>query len=353
MADLIIDFLGDISLNNAYVNLAVRKESPFTQVNDVLKNCDYLVGNLEAVVKSDEGENYSKQTRLSIHLESLKLLGRIKPDLLTLANNHIYDQLKDGFDKTMTYLDQNNIEYIGASSKPEKEMRAFIKQINGFKVAFLNYVHPETNPSFPDDIKISVNQYVKQNIITDISSIRKKVDRIVLILHWGMDNSRFPEPSQRRDAKEFAEAGADLIVGHHSHVLQGFEKIGSSYVFYSLGNFAFAPLKEGKEYGLDKNRQANSIILHWTIRDGSHKVSWTPIILDNLRVKPVEKTNIHKISRLIPLVSNLLVWPVYKFYLKYIYKLYFYFFGNGRNPIKRLKQIDRSKLNKAKMILKS
>lgn len=352
MSELNINFLGDISLNNAYVNFAAKNESPFNQVIEVLKDCDYLVGNLEAVVKSDQGKNYNKQTRLSIHHESLKLLDSIQPDLLTLANNHIYDQLKDGFDKTLDYLNKKSISYTGANQNTE-EKQFFVKNINGHNIAFLNYVHSETNPNFPENIDIAVNQYEKQSIIDNIVSIKQKVDRVVLILHWGMDNSRFPKPTQRADAKVFVEAGVDLIVGHHSHVLQGFEKIGNSFVFYSLGNFAFASLKEGKEYALDKKRQTDSIVLHWTISDKAQNVSWTPIILDNLRVRLSHKSRIMKLSRLIPFVSNKLVWPFYKFYLNYIYKIYFYFFGNGRNPIKRLKQIDRAKLNKAKRLFRA
>jgi hypothetical protein len=170
-------------------------------------------------------------------------------------------------------------------------------------------------------------------------------------LHWGMDNSRFPEPWQRKDAKFFVESGADLIVGHHSHVLQGFEKINNASVFYSLGNFAFAPLHPGTEYELDPSRQQDSVVVFWTITNGNTSVHWRPIQLDQLHVSQAGMTKIKKLSRLIPFVSNALIWPFYSFYLNKLYKVYYYFFGHGRNPLSQLLKIDKNRINRAKSII--
>ena len=128
-------------------------------------------------------------------------------------------------------------------------------------------------------------------ILDQISRIRSLVDYIVLIFHWGLDNSSYPIPWQRRHAKEFIAAGADLIVGHHPHVLQGYEKIDNSWVFYSLGNFAFAPLKHGKENDLSK-RQKNSIILNWIIDHSKHYVDWAPIKLNGLEVERLRSLDV-------------------------------------------------------------
>jgi hypothetical protein len=345
-SDLKISFVGDISLNNDYQRLAEVGNNPFIFLNKILSKSNYLVGNLEAMLENPHYENTKKQTRLKVHHKSLELLNCININLLTLANNHVYDQLFEGFKNTIDFLEKNSLDYIGASEQ-NKEQK-IIKIINEKKVAFLNYVHHQTNPKFPPDIQINVNVYNKKTIISEIIKIKPGVDYIVLILHWGLDNSRFPEPWQRKDAKEFINAGVDLIVGHHSHVLQGFEKINNSYVFYSLGNFAFAPLKEGKDHDLDRNRQRDSVILHWNIAGAKPEVTWDPIILDKLITKPSSKSKIKKLSWLIPFISNPVTWPLYKLYLNFFYKLYFYFFGNGRNPFKRFIQIDRNKLKKAK-----
>lgn len=345
-----ISFLGDISLNNGYKALAQNGINPFKGVEGFLSKSNFVVGNLEAVVEGEDGENFQKQTRLKVSYQNLELLKGLKVNLFTLANNHIYDQLYDGFIKTVNFLNENNIDHIGANVIPSQET-TYIKSIKDKKFAFLNYVHLGTNPNFPSDCKIDVNIYDRQVVINQIKQVRIHVDFIVLTIHWGMDNSRFPEPWQRKDARDFVKAGANFIAGHHSHVLQGYEKIDNSYVFYNLGNFAFAPLKEGKENDLDRNRQRDSIVLHWLINDDKSEVTWNPIRLDNLFVLPTKRSKINKLTILIPFVSNSFIWPFYKFYLRYIYKFYYYFFGNGRNPIKQLSKIDRRKLIRAKRII--
>jgi len=346
-----LSFLGDISLNGEYGSIAVKGENPFHQISSLLQNTTYLIGNLEAVVENPGKENFRKQTRLKIEPESLELLLHLKPGLLTLANNHVYDQLYEGYHHTISFLEKHQIDYTGAhtfdhtDSYPE-----LIKTINGKRFGFLNYVHLSTNPRLPEDCKIRVNIYDKANIIDNIKRLTNHVDHVILLLHWGTDDSRFPEPRQRKDAREFARAGADVIIGHHSHVLQGFENIGKTKVFYGLGNFAFAPMQQKKGYELSK-RHSDTVILHWDIEKGTDGFTFDPVKLQGLEVTPANKTKIRKLSRLIPLVSNSLVWPVYQFYLGIIYKVFFFFFGNGRNPFSQLKKINKSRFKRATKIM--
>jgi hypothetical protein len=253
--------------------------------------------------------------------------------------------------KPANYLEENRIEYTGASLANHKEKHFFIQKINGRSFAFLNYVHASTNPCFPENCAIHVNLYERNAILENIKALREKVDYVILIFHWGFDNSRFPKPQQRKDAKAFAEAGADLIIGHHPHVLQGYERIKNTWVFYSLGNFAFAPLKEGKDDELDRNRQKDSIILHWIVRPEGIEVKWDPVNLHGLSVIPADKSKIEKLSRLIPRVSNSFVWPFYRFYLTVVYKIYYFFWGNDRNPLKQLRKLNKSHLRKAQRML--
>ena len=266
MAKTTLSFIGDISLNGHYKEMAENGQNPFLDVLHFFKNSNFRIGNFEAVIEGDDGENTAKQTRLKIREQSIELLKPLKLNLVTLATNHIYDQLLDGFKKTCHSLEENRIEYTGASIVNHKEKHFFIQKIAEKSFAFLNYVHASTNPYFPENCAINVNMYERNTILKEIKTLKEKVDYAILIFHWGFDNSRFPKPQQRNDAKAFAEAGADLIIGHHPHVLQGYERIKNTWVFYSLGNFAFAPLKEGKDDELDRNRQKDSIILHWIIR---------------------------------------------------------------------------------------
>jgi poly-gamma-glutamate capsule biosynthesis protein CapA/YwtB (metallophosphatase superfamily) len=345
-----IAFLGDISLNGGYKEIALQGRNPFNAIEHLLNKADFVVGNLEAVCGHKEGKHHPKQTRLSIAPESLSLLKYLNLNLVTLANNHIFDNLDDGLMTALKYLDKNGIDYTGASLQSKSHL-PYVLEKNGIKIAFLNYVHSSTHPGIDESHPVTVNHYNCDEIKSTIRQFKASCDLVVLILHWGMSNSRFPEPWQRKDARKFVNAGADLIVGHHSHVLQGYEKIGNTMVFYNLGNFAFAPYHAGKEYALAPGRQTETVILCWKIMESGNAVSWKPVRLEGLDVKPATNSKIRKLSRLIPFISNPVSWIFYKFYLNVLFKGYYYFFGHGRNPLRQLKKIDRSRLIRAKKLI--
>jgi poly-gamma-glutamate synthesis protein (capsule biosynthesis protein) len=347
-----IAFLGDISLNGEYKTLADKGINPFKSLKGELDSSEFVVGNLEAVCEHSKGEHHAKQTRLSVDPKSLALLKYLNLNLVTLANNHIFDNLYDGFSRTIQFLQEEGIDYIGASLA-DSSPKFFVLKTQFCKIVFLNYVHSGTNPGVSEKDSIDLNHYDKRVIIETVRLHKKMCDYVVLILHWGMDNSRYPEPWQRKDARSFVDAGADLIVGHHSHVLQGYEKINGSFVFYSLGNFAFAPLRSGNEYELDPGRQQDSVILYLTVNNRKRNIDirWQPIKLKKLYVGLSSNTNLKKISRKLPFISNKLVWPIYSFYLNTLYKFYYYFFGCGRNPITQLRKIDKKSFERAKSII--
>ena len=167
---------------------------------------------------------------------------------------------------------------------------------------------------------------------------------VILILHWGQDDSKYPAPWQRKDARDFVNAGANIIIGHHSHVLQGFEIIDNSPVFYSLGNFAFSPLR--KEDKLDQKRHIETIILNLIIESKNFNFEIIPTKLFEHSPKAISTSNIYKLSKRIKYISNGFIWPLYLIYLNFIYKAYFYFFGNDRNPIHQLKKINSAKIKR-------
>lgn len=340
-----ISFTGDISLNNLYNTYATEGINPFSDISDSFKDSDYVIGNLEAMIESSD-ENEQKVTKLKASKSAIQLLSKLPLSLVTLANNHVYDQGFDGFKKTIEFLNTNNINFIGAKIKSESlEDYTFILKQRKFVV--LNYVHTSTNPRFPENIKVDVNIYDTKLIIGRIKYFKQEGLEVILILHWGDDNVRYPNPNQRKEAKSFIDAGADLIVGHHSHVLQGYEVYRGKYIYYSLGNFAFASIKKSED--IDVNRQAKSVILHCDFQEDSIKVEYTPIKLVKSILVKDNKTNIKKLSKRIPLISNSVVWPFYRFYVFKVYKVYFYFFGNDRSILKQLKKL---KLEHIKRLLK-
>ena len=126
-------FLGDICLNNKYIYLSENNIDPFLEIKDVLSQSDYLVGNLECTVKGDQGENLLKFPRVSTTLTALNYLKKIGVNLVSLANNHSYDNLKDGFVKTTAFLNNNEIDYVGAHTDNALSQTPIIKNIDNKK----------------------------------------------------------------------------------------------------------------------------------------------------------------------------------------------------------------------------
>jgi poly-gamma-glutamate synthesis protein (capsule biosynthesis protein) len=350
-----LSFVGDIALNNGYNEIAQNEQNPFLQIIEQFNESDLIIGNLEVMCEGEKGENILKSPRLKASQNSLTLLEKLKVDIVTLGNNHVYDNLYDGFEKTINILNDFKINYLGAYPKNYDKSKYLIKTINNKKIGFLNYVHRSTTPSLPISAEIELNYYDKKIILEDIKNLKHYVDFIVLILHWGMDNSHFPEPWQRVHAEEFITAGADLIIGHHSHAIQGFEKNNNKYVFYSLGNFCFAPFhSNGELYDIDQKRNGNSIILHIEISDdNSYIVNMVPIINEKLTIKYGSAKTIIKIKRIskqIPIISTF--WIFYKVYLNFFYKIFYFFWGNGRHPLQRLKKIDKRRIKRLFQLIK-
>ena len=146
----------------------------------------------------------------------------------SLANNHSYDYLQAGYDETIDALNDAGVLYT-ADSKP------IVTSVGDIEAVIIsgNYVNDGVQiGQRGDKLTKQICQYIEQY---------KKEDNIVItVCHWGEEQKDAPNKIQKDAAHSFIDAGADLVVGHHPHVLQGAEIYKGKYVFYSLGNFAFA-----------------------------------------------------------------------------------------------------------------
>jgi poly-gamma-glutamate capsule biosynthesis protein CapA/YwtB (metallophosphatase superfamily) len=334
---MIISFLGDIALNNKYIEYQKKGIDVFSGVESVLKKSDFVVGNLECMAKGDFGENHLKKPRLATTIDTLNYLKNINLSLACLAQNHVYDHLEDGFIKTTEFLKKNNIRFIGAGFN-EAEIKSPVIIDNGFKIAILNYVTTDTNPSLPENAALGINIFNLNSCIYDIKNIKSKVDYVFLSLHWGgrVEGSMYPDWNQPSIARKLIDEGADLIIGHHSHTLQPYEIYNSKYIFYSLGNFCFADLFiDGKKLDMDKSRTNNSAIVN-IILNSSEYYEVQIIEIDNCDDKPVlssSRNKIKTISENTILYKYKLIWKIYFFYEKKIYPILAYFFANNRNQL--------------------
>lgn len=339
-----IAFLGDISLNDNYNSLYNNGEKPFDKIGSILKKNDYIVGNLECLVAGDSGENVLKNPRLKTNLTTLNFLNDIGVNVVELAHNHVFDNLKDGFEKTISFLDENNIRYLGASTIKGEESKPLIIEKNGMSVCLLNYVTHDTNPSLPSNADVYPNWFDEKKVISHIIENKKKYDYVFLLLHWGgrCEGGLYPDWDQPKIARRLIDAGADIIIGNHSHTIQPYELYNGKYIFYSLGNFCFADLlqNDGTYSNQSIKRKKLSRILmislsvnslniniHCTKRNNNGGIDFT------YYTKSLKQI----MYRLFFL--NKVIWCLYFSYLKKLRPFFLYFFFDNISLMDKMNKI--------------
>jgi len=317
---VLISFLGDISFNDEYITLAKRGKNPFSEIKEVLNESDFVIGNLECMVRGTEGEFLLRKPRLKTEIDTLHYLNDLNIKLVTLAHNHIYDNLLDGYNKTVDFLARNQIYRIGTGYTAEEASRPLIIETNNIRFGFFNYVSLDTNPVLPEDSPVTLNLLEKENIIDDIKH-HKDLDYIILLLHWGgkLENGLYPHYNQRKLARSLIDEGADMIIGHHSHTLQPFERYKQKYIFYSLGNFCFADIiSDEKIKRIELKKFRESVIVQACFDKKNYHVDLLPIENEKLTIR--KKRGILKKLNRRNLLFHILfaakpIW--YFYYLKY------------------------------------
>ncbi len=163
-------------------------------------------------------------------------------DILSLANNHMFDYQSIALENTMEILKENDIDYIGAGSNKEEAFSLKIKEIKNTKIGFLAYTNlglenwkaGEKNPGVAWISENDIGEVVEY-----IKNAKEKVDVLIISLHAGEEYSKEPNLFQVSFAKICIDNGADLVVGHHSHVVQEIKRYEDGWISYSLGNFIF------------------------------------------------------------------------------------------------------------------
>lgn len=222
-------------------------EWPFEQVRDTLRSADLAFCNLECPL-SDRGIKVSKPICFKADPSYIECLTAAGFDIVSLANNHSMDCSRTGLTETMHYLDKTGIAYTGAGGTPSEAAEPVIVTLKGIRIAFLarNAWLPEGSWSRPD---VPNTAYLdSETIESEVRDAASQADVVIVSLHWGIEYRTHPQPAQVELAHKLIDAGADLIIGHHPHVLQPVEKYHGGVIAYSLGNFLFdSPFRNCKQ----------------------------------------------------------------------------------------------------------
>jgi len=244
--EIILFAVGDIMFDRG-VELNIKKNGngdfrfPFLRIADDLQKADILFGNLEGPV-SNQGRNvgsiYSFRADPKV-IEGLKYAGF---DVLSLANNHMFDYGREALEDTFKRLEEADIDYIGAGLNEQEAYSPLIKEVNGTKIAFLAYTDlgPESWKATEEYSGMAwINEEDMEIIKNDIEKAKQESDILVVSLHSGNEYSIIPSFFQSYFFKACIDAGADIGIGHHPHVVQDIEEYGNGWIAYSLGNFVF------------------------------------------------------------------------------------------------------------------
>jgi hypothetical protein len=224
----------------------------------VLFNWELPIGNSINPVPRTSGP------RLLSHPDSVNIIEKWAPGIAALATNHILDAGEKGLVETIAAIQKAGFQTIGAGQSVDEIHRPLIWETNEGRLAIINWVFPETHPDWmavPGPNCWPGVEAVEQ-IIQDL---KKLVDWVLVFVHWSDELFPYPRPEDRLVARALAQMGADIIVGHHPHVVRGMEVIGSCPVFYSIGNYYFSDFPDPKDRRVVKqtprNRESLGLLL--------------------------------------------------------------------------------------------
>lgn len=236
---LTMRFAGDCLLAGHYELAATDSVSVAFDGFDLLKTADISMVNLECPI-TIRGQKVAKPYNFRMHPRLLSELVSAGIDVVNLANNHIYDYGKVGLFDTISYLDSVGIRHVGAGRNETEAHAPVLISSNGRTVAIFGYYGGGEAPKASGK-RAGVADRSFERTTRDIQKLRRSDSNayIVVNLHWGTEKATIPDVAQKVFAHSVIDAGANLIVGHHPHVLQGIEQYGSGIIAYSLGNFVF------------------------------------------------------------------------------------------------------------------
>ncbi len=270
--------VGDISYSRA-VGRKVQKQKdinyPFLKIQDYLKSADLVFGNLETpITQGREISDFEMVFRSDPGTEqALKNAGF---SILSLANNHTPNFGEQGLMDTFKYLENANIKYVGAGKDKQQTNQPVYIDVKGIKFAFLAYNDPDVAPPSYEasDIRAGTAFMRIDKMTEAVKTAKEKADFVIVSMHSGIEYVDKPDDSQVNIAHNAIDAGADLIIGHHSHVVQTMEQYKGKYIFYSLGNFVFdQPQSQETKDGL-------TIKVYFT-KDKINKIYILPIVMES------------------------------------------------------------------------
>lgn len=241
---------------------------PFEAVRPLLQRSAIGLANLEGPLAQHarkEDRNFSYR----VHPRCARILKRAGVNVVNLANNHLLDCGPEGVLETLEALEAAEVQAIGAGPNPAAAHVPAILEAGAYRVGLLGYYWNRRTAATPMRPGSAMDS--PPELASDIEALRPRVDRIVVTFHWGLPYEPVPFPDDRAKARFAIDCGADVVIGHHPHVIQPMEIHRGRPIAYSLGNFAFG----------SANSRAESLLLGVRFEDARTVLRWYPLYVKN------------------------------------------------------------------------
>ena len=270
---------GDIMLVGSAKPIIEQRgvDYPFDRTRALIEAADLAIGNLEMPLGLTGVPLPEKEFTFIGEPKLAKGIANAGFDVLALANNHMGDYGDSALLETLEVLNANMLQYCGAGPDLQAARQPAIVKSKNTHIAVLAYSKTYPSEFFAGEASPGTVNGIAEIFVPDIKAAKERANLVVVSFHWSGELVTEPRKYQERLGKQAIDAGADLVFGHHPHVLQGIEVYRGKIIAYSLGDFVFGSGSESKHTGA---------ILRVTFRDGeSKRGEIIPIHVDNREVQ--------------------------------------------------------------------
>ncbi len=301
--EITLSFVGDISLaDNWYImpQYDERNQKIYgilsEKVVEIMTQSDLMIANNEFTISTRGEAMPGKYYTFRASPERLSIYEEMGIDLVTLANNHVYDFGETAFYDMLEALEEYNMPYIGAGKNINEAKEPYYFIINGYKIAFVNATRAEKYILTPEATESDggvFRCYDPTLFAETIQEAKDQSDYVVALVHWGTEDSHELETVQLETSRTYIDAGADIIIGSHAHVLQGIEFYQDKPIIYNLGDFIFND--ETKDTGIFQIKMKN---------DGTLEYYFIPCLEKNEYTQTLENGEKQRV------IDNMISWSI-------------------------------------------
>ncbi len=245
--DVSVLSFGDMMFDRKIKEMIGDNKNPFENIlgreGNFLKGVDFISANLEGPITT-EIDCAKKEVNFKFPKETASLLRKSKINIVNLANNHLFDCGSEGYTDTKNSLDKSKIGYFGGGDLQDSYI---IENANNVKTVFMG-------------IDATLDRINLEKYYSLVKELKKNNDYVVVNVHWGFEYSQSVSLEQTNIARNLIDSGADVVIGHHPHIVQRIELYKDKTIFYSLGNFIFdqelneANIGVGVGFALSENK---------------------------------------------------------------------------------------------------